>query len=28
MAVRIDPTNDPVAAGVVGTFCLEFDLTT
>ena len=28
IAVRIDPTNDPVAAGVVGTFCLEFDLTT
>ena len=28
MAVRIDPTNDPVGAGVVGTFCLEFDLTT
>jgi len=28
MAVRIDPTNDPVGAGVTGTFVLEFDLTT
>ena len=28
MAVRIHPTTDPVAAGVVGTFVLEFDLTT
>ena len=28
IAIRIDPTNDPTAAGVVGTFCLEFDLTT
>jgi len=28
MSVKIQPTTDPVAAGVVGTFVLEFDLTT
>jgi len=28
MSVKIQPTTDPVAAGVTGTFVLEFDLTT
>ena len=28
LSIKIQPTTDPVAAGVVGTFCLEFDLTT
>jgi len=28
ISIKIQPTTDPVAAGVVGTFVLEFDLTT